>query len=409
VKIAMVSEHASPLACVGGVDAGGQNVHVGELARALAARGHSVVVYTRANRPGLPRRATFCPGVQVEHIIAGPEAEIEKDQLLPHMPAFAAQLTRRWERSRPDLVHAHFWMSGLAATQAAGVLDLPVVQTFHALGVVKKRWQGEADTSPASRIGTERRVAHIVDRVIATCTDEVHELTRLGVPRARIDVVPCGVDVEHFHPVAAGSPGSAAIGRRRLIALGRLVPRKGIDDAIRAVARIAEAELMIVGGPAPEYVDLDPEVRRLRGVAVELGIADRVIFTGRVARDRLPAVLSAGDALLAVPWYEPFGIAPLEAMACGLPVVATAVGGMLDTVVPGTTGLLVQPGDVEGLAQAVRDLFADEGRRQEMAQAGVQRVRELYTWPAVAAWTQRSYESVLAGRRGFEQVVEASR
>jgi len=175
------------------------------------------------------------------------------------------------------------------------------------------------------------------------------------------------------------------------------------------VARIAEAELMIVGGPAPEYVDLDPEVRRLRGVAVELGIADRVIFTGRVARDRLPAVLSAGDALLAVPWYEPFGIAPLEAMACGLPVVATAVGGMLDTVVPGTTGLLVQPGDVEGLAQAVRDLFADEGRRQEMAQAGVQRVRELYTWPAVAAWTQRSYESVLAGRRGFEQVVEASR
>jgi glycosyltransferase involved in cell wall biosynthesis len=405
----MVSEHASPLACVGGVDAGGQNVHVGELARALAGRGHSVVVYTRANRPDLPRRVSFCPGVQVEHVVAGPEAEIEKDQLLPHMAAFAAQLTRRWERSRPDLVHAHFWMSGLAATQAAGVLDLPVVQTFHALGTVKRRWQADADTSPPSRIGTERRVAHVVDRVIATCTDEVRELSKLGVPRARIDVVPCGVDIEHFHPAAAANPGPEATRRRRLIALGRLVPRKGIDDAIRALAKIPEVELMIVGGPAPEHIDFDPEVRRLRAVAVQFGVGERVLFTGRIERDQLPAVLCTGDALLAVPWYEPFGIAPLEAMACGLPVVATAVGGMLDTVVHGTTGLLVEPGAVEGLAEAVRGLLVDDERRRQMAQACVQRVRELYTWPAVAGRTEHTYESVVASRRRFDQVVEASR
>jgi glycosyltransferase involved in cell wall biosynthesis len=406
MKIAMVSEHASPLACLGGVDAGGQNVHVAELSLALARRGHSIVVYTRADRPGLARRVTMAPGVQVEHVTAGPLAGIGKDELLPHMPAFAAQLARRWRRDRPDVAHAHFWMSGLAATEAGALTSVPVVQTFHALGTVKHRWQPEADTSPESRIGTERRVARTVERIIATCTDEVKELTSLGASRSSIDVVPCGVDVELFRPSSI-RPGTAR--PRRLLVLGRLVPRKGVEDAIRALAAIPDTELLVVGGPAAQELDADPEVRRLRSVCDAVGVIDRVRFAGRVAHGELPAVISSCDLLLAVPWYEPFGIAPLEAMACGLPVVANAVGGMLDTVVPGRTGMLVPPGDQAALISTISNLLDDAPLRRRMSAAAVRRARDLYTWDAVAARTEQSYLSVLAGRGDADTVAGVGR
>lgn len=408
MKIAMVSEHASPLACLGGVDAGGQNVHVAELSRALARRGHSVVVYTRADRAGLPRRVPLAPGVQVEHVLAGPQTAIPKDELLPHMPAFAAQLARRWRRERPDVVHAHFWMSGLAALEAGTITGLPVTQTFHALGTVKRRWQAEDDTSPPARIGIERRIARSADRVIATCTDEVTELVRLGAARASIDVVPCGVDVEAFRPGPGfGLPAERRPGR--LVVLGRLVPRKGIEQAVRALPGVPNAELLVVGGPSAEAVGQNPEAGRLRAIAAELGVAGRVRFTGRVARADLPGVLAGCDLLLAVPWYEPFGIAPLEAMACGVPVVASAVGGMLDTVVDGVTGLLVEPGDVEALSAAVRGLLADQRRRRRMGAAGVARARSRYSWTVVAAQTERCYESVLSATETAPVGAEAGR
>ena len=202
----MVSEHASPLATLGGVDAGGQNVHVAALATALVERGHDVVVYTRRDSPTLPRRVAMRPGLHVEHIAAGPAVPIAKDSLLPHMAAFADGLARTWAAWRPDVVHAHFWMSGLASIQAAARYGVPVVQTFHALGVVKRRWQGDQDTSPASRLELEREVACRADRVIATCSDEAAELRALGVPSDRVDVVPCGVDVSLFRPAVERGP-----------------------------------------------------------------------------------------------------------------------------------------------------------------------------------------------------------
>src|SRR3954468_23755093 len=156
MRVALVSEHASPLAVLGGVDAGGQNVHVAALARALARRGAEVVVHTRRDDPGLPRRVELCPGVVVDHVDAGPACALPKDELLPHMRAFARELERCWRDERPDVVHSHFWMSGLATLDAASALKIPVVHTFHALGVVKHRYQGDADTSPARRIELER-------------------------------------------------------------------------------------------------------------------------------------------------------------------------------------------------------------------------------------------------------------
>ena len=247
MRIAMVSEHASPLAAVGGVDAGGQNVHVLELGTALAAAGHEVTVWTRRADDDTPDTVGLRPGVTVRTVTAGPRAPVPKDQLVPYLPAFARCLGADWAARRPDVVHAHFWMSGMAAVSAAVPLNLPVVQTFHALGSVKRRHQGSDDTSPPGRVSAERAVAGRVDRVIATCTDEVFELARLGAPRRHTTVVPCGVDTAAFSPDGPVYPRSD---RPRLVVLGRLVRRKGVDEAIAALRRLPDVELLVAGGPA---------------------------------------------------------------------------------------------------------------------------------------------------------------
>ncbi|WP_285780863.1 glycosyltransferase, partial [Microtetraspora sp. NBRC 13810] len=147
-----------------------------------------------------PDTVPMAPGVTVEHVPAGPPVPLPKDDLLPYMPAFGEHLARRWAQDRPDIVHAHFWMSGVAALIAAPRHRIPVVQTFHALGTVKRRRQGPADTSPPHRIAIETRIGHRADAILATCTDEVHELLLMGVPRQQIAVIPCGVDLNLFTP-----------------------------------------------------------------------------------------------------------------------------------------------------------------------------------------------------------------
>jgi glycosyltransferase involved in cell wall biosynthesis len=393
VKIDLVSEHASPLAAIGGVDAGGQNVHVAALAAGLAVRGHEVTVHTRREDPEQPDRVATADGYDVAHVTAGPARVLPKDDLLRHMPEFAAALRRTWAAAPPDLVHAHFWMSGLASVAAAG--PIPVVQTFHALGSVKRRHQGAADTSPPQRVELERALCRNVSHVVATCTDEVFELRRLGLDRDRASIVPCGVDTAVFTPKGPVAPRTP--GRQRLLVLGRLVERKGQDDAVRALAAVPGAELVVVGGPAADGLDADPEVRRLRAVAAEAGVADRLVFTGAVARTDVPAWIRSADVVLAVPWYEPFGITPLEAMACGRPVVATAVGGLQDSVADGVTGDLVPPRDPERLGAVLAALLADDARRAAYGAAGVRRARTRYRWARVVADTETVYRQVLDG------------
>ena len=397
MRIAMVSEHANPLAVVGGVDAGGQNVHVAALARALAGLGHDVVVHSRRDDPSVPRRVRLCEGVVVDHVPAGPPQDVSKDELLPHMGAFGRELARIWAVERPDVVHAHFWMSGLAALTGAHDLDLPVVQTFHALGTVKRRHQGAADTSPPERLRLESAVARSVDRIIATCTDEVDELVRMRVRRRHVDVVPCGVDLELFTESGPSLPRGGC--RRRLVTVGRLVERKGVQTVIEALAELPDTELLVAGGPSAGGIDVDPDVARLRRVATRHGVADRVHFLGRVLRPDVPAVLRSADAMVTVPWYEPFGITPLEAMACGTPVVASAVGGLADTVVDGMTGLLVPPRRADALAAALRPLLADPIRLQAFGIAAGDRAHARYGWERVAAETLAAYQRVVADRR----------
>ncbi len=396
LKVAMVSEHASPLAVLGGVDAGGQNVHVAALAETIAQQGAEVTVFTRCDDPALPDRVPYAPGVTVEHVPAGPPRAIEKDRLLAYMGRFAQYLSQRWAQERPDVVHSHFWMSGKASLEAGLPLGIPVVHTFHALGIEKRRHQGSKDTSPRSRLGLERRIARDANRIIATASAEAFELVRMGADQAKITVVPCGVDLQLFQPLGPSEGRDRR--RKRIVCLGRLVERKGIGDVVAALTMLPDVELIVAGGPEASKLHEDAEARRLQQLAQELGVAERVTFRGRVERENVPPLLRSADAVVCYPWYEPFGIVPLEAMACGVPVVVAQVGGLVDSVVNGVTGIHVPPRSPAALADALLELLKNEKRCMELALAGTRRANSRYGWARVASDTLAVYNDVIIER-----------
>lgn len=388
----MVSEHASPLAEMGGEDVGGQNVHVANLAAALVRQGHEVTVYTRRDRPDIEALVTVPEGYAVAHVDAGPAERIPKDRLPPHLGRFAERLGETWGLERPDVVHAHHWRSGLSALRAAQPLDVPVVQTFHVLGSVERRHLGGADTSPRERIGVEREIAGACAAIVATCEDEAVELAAMGVQEGKAAVIPCGVDLDRFCPVG---PAAVHDGRPRLLAAGTLLRRKGFDTVIAALRELGDVELVIAGGPADGPVESDQEAARLRWVAEECGVSNRVLMPGRIPHEAMPALYRASEVVVSTPWYEPFGMVPLEAMACGVPVVATAVGGMKETVDDGVTGTLVDDHHPTAVAAALRSYLGDKGLREATGLAGRARACARYSWDAIAAQTLRVYETAV--------------
>ncbi|MEV4478355.1 glycosyltransferase [Micromonospora coxensis] len=394
MRIAMISEHASPLAVLGEEDAGGQNTHVAELAAALVGEGHDVRVYTRRDSSELPDVVDASAGYQVRHVPAGPAVRVPKDDLLPYMGEFGRWLADQWRHGdwRPDVAHAHFWMSGLATLHAGRRTNTPVVLTYHALGTVKRRHQGTKDTSPPGRIGYERALGRAADRVIVQCQDEVGELVRLGVPRAKMALVPSGVNEQMFRPDGPVAPRDPA--RHRILTVGRMVERKGFQDVIRALPAVPDAECVVVGGPPAELLPADGFARRLTALAESCGVADRVKLLGAVPREEMGAWYRSADVLVAAPWYEPFGLTPLEGMACGVPVIGTNVGGIADTVVDGLTGDLVPPRDPRALGAALRRLFADKVRRFAYATAALDRIRSRYSWKRCAEQLGAVYATV---------------
>jgi glycosyltransferase involved in cell wall biosynthesis len=278
------------------------------------------------------------------------------------------------------------------------------MQTYHALGAVKRRHQGAADTSPAHRIAYERELGRVVDRVIVQCQDEVGELLRLGVPRTRMALVPSGVNIDRFRPDGPAEPRDPET--PRLLTVGRLVERKGYEDLIRALPSVPGAELVIVGGPPDGPVDDHPYARRLRALAERCGVGDRVRLAGAVPAVDMPRWYRSADVLAAAPWYEPFGLTPLEAMACGVPVVGTAVGGLTDTVVDGVTGDLVPPRDPRALGGALRRLVTDDVRRFSYAAAAVDRATQSYSWRRIATRLAAVYAAVIGRTVAGDQTRE---
>ncbi|NLE78940.1 MAG: glycosyltransferase family 1 protein [Rhodococcus sp.] len=384
----MVSEHANPLAREGEYGFDEQSRHVAELSAALVRAGNNVTVYTRRDREDAPERMVSEAGYTVVHVPVGPPSYLPTDEILPLMGGFGSFLEAEWEIARPDIVHAHFWMSGIATQLAARILAVPTVQTFHALGVMEHRFNVGTTSHSPNRIRLEQLIARGATRVVATSTEEVFELAHQGLPRSRTSVVPCGVDVSRFTP---HGPAEKRAMTHRLVMVGSLTPNEGYETAIDALVHLPHTELVIGGGPPAPDVAAHAEARRLYARADKVGVRDRVHIIGKVRPEKLPALLRSADAVVSLPWYEPIGLIPLEAMACGTPVVAAATGGVRDTVVDGITGYLVSSRNPVRLADTIRQLFDDEVRRAGFGVAGADRARARYSWDRVAVDTLSAY------------------
>jgi D-inositol-3-phosphate glycosyltransferase len=411
--VAMISEHASPVAVLGGVDAGGQNVYVDAVTRGLVAHGYETDVFTVRGELECPRIVAWADGVRVIEIPVDTAAPLPKDALWPHMPAFRNAIDdfARRDGRQYDVIHGNFWMSGWVAGELGLRWRTPTVQIFHATGVTKLREQGAADTSPAERIEVEKAVVRAVDRLIAQCPAERDELlTDYGARADQIALIPSAVDTDRFRPVdkcAARQTLEIDPTAEMIVYVGRLVPRKDVRNVVQALARLKTQRLamgittmpalFIVGGDTEEPDPVaTPEIGVLHALASELGVLDQVRFVGRRQPDDLHLWYAAADVAVTTPWYEPFGLTPLEAMACGTPVIGSRVGGIAFTVADGETGFLVPPRDPEALSGRLEEILHDPARRMRMGQAGRTRVLSLFTWQQVATCTAALYDNLLS-------------
>jgi len=404
MKIALVAQNATPLHPRAGSGPDRDDIGLGELTRKLADQGHQVTVYAQKNLADVPDQAELHAGVRVEHIDAGPVAGIATEpgdaDLLERVPAFSGPLRSLWESDRPDVVHALAWTSGLAALAAARDLGIPVVQEFSSLSVAERRAAAgfrdqpgavKADGASAARIRLEPAIGRSASAVVATNSAEVSDLASLGVHRSSIRIVPWGVDTDLFTPEG---PVAKRNGRQRLLTATDLTQRKPLETLLRALTKVPDAELLVVGGPAEAELSKDDNYVKLAKFAATLGIADRVIFTGKVAYADMPPLLRSADLVISTCQYEPSGTTSLQAMACGTPVIAPPVGGHMDAVVDGTTGIIIPPDRPALLAQRLRQLLAHPMLIEAYGVAAVDRVRSRYSWDRIAGETLAVYDRV---------------
>ena len=403
-RIAFISEHASPLATIGGVDSGGQNIYVAELAIHLSKLGYEIDIYTRWEDSSLAQVVYWLPGIRVIHAQAGPVEYLPKEELLQYMPEFRESMLKfmKSQHTNYRLIHANFWMSGLVALEIKERLNIPFVITFHALGHVRKIHQKEDDKFPACRIAIEEEIARQADGIVAECPQDMEDLINYyHAPIAKISIVPCGFSKDEFEPIEKEKAReflNLDKNEKLILQLGRMVPRKGIDNVIKAMSKLeldAPARLLIVGGDSDEpNPEKNSELARLMDIAEEGKVKEQVSFAGRKGRDLLKYYYSAADVFITTPWYEPFGITPLEAMACGTPVIGSNVGGIKYSVSDNETGFLVPPNDPEKLAEKMRLLLTDESLMQTMKSNALHRVNTNFTWTQVAQQVSALYNII---------------
>ena len=406
-RIAFISEHASPLATLGGIDNGGQNVYVAELSTELARKGYLVDVYTRKDNENINEIVNWQPGVRVINIKAGPEIFVEKEKLLCHMNEFSQNMlcfikTRNIHYS---IIHANFFMSALVASCIKKELHIPYVVTFHALGLVRLAHQKQMDKFPVERFDIERMIVKDADAIIAECPQDKEDLINYyHANPSKIIIAPCGFNPKEFHLIdkkVAREKLNLNKDENILLQLGRMVPRKGVDNVIRSLSKLngslKNTRLLVVGGESDEPDEtLTPEIGRLKKIAEEENVAAHVTFTGRKRRDILKYFYAAADVFITTPWYEPFGITPLEAMACGTPVIGANVGGIKYSVADGKTGFLVPPKNPEALAKKIEQLISDNQLMATMKTNAVNHVNRFFTWTNVADAVNNIYEKVAA-------------
>ena len=411
MNIAMLSYHTCPLATLGGKDTGGMNVYVAELTHELGREGIHVDVFTRSQDEHVPHvMHNLGYGNRVVHIPAGPEHPLPRQELAAHLGTFATGIRNFAAEKgiRYDLIHSHYWMSGITAGFLKEAWNVPVLQMFHTLGLMKNRIaQSPAEIEGDYRIDGERQVMQDVERIIAATQAEEAQLQFLyQVPAEKISIVPPGVDIGRFYPIPEDE-AKDAIGEgkcpRLLLFVGRIEPLKGIDTLIRALAMVRQSgamdhecySLAIIGGePDAPPEELSVEMARLQNLCRELGLEDLVVFLGKRAQETLPYYYSAAEIVIMPSHYESFGMVALEAMACGTPVVASQVGGLAFLVQDGITGYVVPGGDAESLAKTLEKLMKDPELRERLGQQAAEYAK-FYSWDKIATRIKNVYEEML--------------
>ena len=402
LRVAILSVHTCPLAVLGGKETGGMNVYVRELARELGRMGVRADVFTRSQNPAIPRVVTITEGVRVVHLTAGPEAPMPRERIRDHLDEFVdgVEAFRIAGGFDYDLIHAHYWLSGAVGLVLRDRWSVPLVQMFHTLGHLKNGVaRASADREPAVRIEEEARILGAVDRIVAATTVErTHLVKHYGADPARIAVIPCGVDTNLFLP-GDQAAARAVLGlddQLQLLYVGRLAPIKGLETLLDAMARLRAAgtrvRLSIVGGDADE--PLNGHEGELRARLARLDLRSAVTFVGAQPQERLRAWYVAADATVLPSHYESFGMVAMEAMACGIPVVASRVGGLQTTVRDGVTGLLVRESDPAALAGALDRLLGDPDLRFRLGREGVQWAAR-HRWPCIAEAVCREYAALV--------------
>lgn len=411
-RVAMLSMHTSPIARLGGKETGGMNVYVRELSRVLAQRSIAIDIFTRMqdqHTPVVDATTMGVPGARVIAIPAGPRAPVSKHRLIQYVSEFAAGIRAFARREGLDyqLWHAHYWLSGVAAQclQAEG-MRVPIIQMFHTLGAMKNRvarTATEAETS--TRIQAERELMRCAARVVASTPRDREQMIELyDAPPENIVVIPPGVDTNLFRPIphARAREWIGSYDEKTVLFVGRIDPVKGLDTWFRAMKLVVEADpslrqrmcVCLIGGDLDDDLDPDSELARLIELKDELGLGDVVTFLGGRAQAALPFYYSAADVVVMPSRYESFGLAALEAMACGTPVVASDVGGLSFLVRDGETGFLVPEGDARMFADRILLLLQDTSLRNAMGRRGIELAQE-YAWPKIADQIIKLYREVL--------------
>lgn len=410
MKIAMLSYHTCPLATLGGKDTGGMNVYVRDLTRMLGALGVHVDVFTRSQDEHVPHVLhDLGYGNRVVHIKAGPEVPLPKEELLSYIPEFTAGIEEfaSTKELHYDLIHSHYWMSGVAALELKHLWELPVIQMFHTLGLMRQRVaRPDEEVDGDYRLAGEKRLLQEADCVIAATPAEKAQIQWLyQADVEKIGIIPPGVDLSRFYPIpedeakeVIGIPPCDQV----LLYVGRIEPLKGIDTLIEAIAYMHRSEpdlpfcLAVIGGDPHSLPDAQTaEMKRLKELCNLNGLDDQVAFLGKRDQDLLPYYYSAAEAVVVPSHYESFGMVALEAMACGTPVVASQVGGLAYLVQDGVTGYTVPSNDVPALATRLSDLIRDKALRDRLGDQAAQSAKQ-FSWEIIARQIRDLYQELIA-------------
>ncbi len=411
MKIAMLSYHTCPLATLGGKDTGGMNVYVRDLTRTLGSLGVHVDVFTRSQDEHVPHVLhDLGYGNRVVHIKAGDEVPLPKEELLYHIPDFTAGIQEftSIKSLQYDLIHSHYWMSGLAALELKRQWNLPVMQMFHTLGLMRQRVaRPDEEVDGDYRLEGEKRLLREADCIIAATVAEKAQIQWLyQADVEKIGIIPPGVDLSRFYPIpedeakeVIGIPPCDQV----VLYVGRIEPLKGIDTLIEAIAHMRGNGgfdkqsfcLAIIGGdPDSTREERTVEMKRLQELCHLHGLDDLVTFLGKRDQDLLPYYYSAAEAVVVPSHYESFGMVALEAMACGTPVVASQVGGLAYLVQDGVTGYTVPSSDVGALAGRLGDLIGDGGLREKLGRQAEELAQE-FSWEIIARQIRDQYQELI--------------